>query len=227
MKKLFLLSAIMMIAMSANAQVTFTEDESSQQEEEIGFGDIKDSRRNVVSLGITAGGNYSTMSKYDPVDLGSRSGIGFQGGAVVNIHFGQRRGADAGTGPIGLQVEALYAQHSMKTDLSDDIKLGYLEVPVLLKYYITPNVNVELGPTFCYLLSKSPDMLRGTSTNIAIGELKGGDLKGTVGISYQTKSGFYASARYNIGLSELASNFPCKVSTATVSIGYLFNILKF
>jgi len=227
MKKLFILCAISMMAMTATAQVTFAEDETKQQEEETGFGTISDTRKNVVSLGITAGGNYSMMSKYDPVDLGSRSGIGFQGGAAVNIHFGQRRGADAGTGPIGLQIEALYALHSIKTDLSDDIKLGYLEVPVLLKYYITPNVNIELGPTFCYILSKSPDVLEGTSTTVAIGELKGGDIKGTIGVSYQTKAGFYASARYNLGLSELAGNFPCKVSTVSVSIGYLFNIFKF
>ena len=205
MKKLFLLAAVFMMALPSNAQVTFEEDESSQQEENF-ESIIVDKRKNVVSLGITAGANYSMMSKYDPVDLGSRSGIGFQGGAAVNIHFGQRRGADAGTGPIGLQVEALYAMHSMKTDLSDNIKLSYLEIPVLLKYYITPNVNIELGPTFSYILSKSPDVLEGTSTTIAIGELKGGDIKGTVGISYQTKSGFYASARYNMGFSDLAGN---------------------
>ena len=226
MKKLFLLAAVFMMALPSNAQVTFEEDESSQQEENF-ESIIVDKRKNVVSLGITAGANYSMMSKYDPVDLGSRSGIGFQGGAAVNIHFGQRRGADAGTGPIGLQVEALYAMHSMKTDLSDNIKLSYLEIPVLLKYYITPNVNIELGPTFSYILSKSPDVLEGTSTTIAIGALKGGDIKGTVGISYQTKSGFYASARYNMGFSDLAGNFPCKVSTVSLSVGYLFNIFKF
>ena len=226
MKKLFLLAAVFMMALPSNAQVTFEEDESSPQDENF-ESIIVDKRKNVVSLGITAGANYSMMSKYDPVDLGSRSGIGFQGGAAVNIHFGQRRGADAGTGPIGLQVEALYAMHSMKTDLSDNIKLSYLEIPVLLKYYITPNVNIELGPTFSYILSKSPDVLEGTSTTIAIGELKGGDIKGTVGISYQTKSGFYASARYNMGFSDLAGNFPCKVSTVSLSVGYLFNIFKF
>lgn len=227
MKKLILLAAIFMIGIPSNAQVTFDDDESSQQESPFGEGVIPDKRKNVMSLGITAGANYAMLSKYNPIDLGSRSGIGFQGGLALNVHFGQRRGADAGTGPVGLQIEALYAQHSMKTDLNSDIKLGYLEVPVLFKYYITPNLNVELGPTFCYLLSKSPDVLEGASTRIAIGELKGGDLKGTVGVSYQTKGGFYASARYNMGFSDLAGNFPCKVSTASVSIGYLFNIFKF
>ena len=88
-------------------------------------------------------------------------------------------------------------------------------------------MNIELGPTFCYLMSKSPDELKGEATSFAIGDLKGGDVKGTIGVSYQTKSGFYASARYNMGFSDLAKNFPCKVSTVSVSIGYLFNIFKF
>ena len=107
MKKLFLLASIFMMAVSATAQ---------DYEE---GNDVVDTRKNVVSLGVTAGGNYSMMSKYDPIDLGSRTGIGFQGGLAINAHFGQKHGAGAGTGPIGLQLEVLYAQHSFKTDLNE------------------------------------------------------------------------------------------------------------
>lgn len=216
MKKLFLIISILTMAVSANAQ-DFDFEESN---------DVVDTRKNVVSLGVTAGGNYSMMSKYDPIDLGSRTGIGFQGGLAVNAHFGQKQGAGAGTGPCGLQLELLYAQHSMKTDLNDDIKLGYLEVPVLFKYYFTKELNLELGPTFAFLMSKSPDNLIGQSTAIAIDELKGGDVRATVGLSYHT-NGFFVSARYNHGFSELAGNFPCKVSAVTLSVGYLFDVFKF
>lgn len=214
MKKLFLLASIFMMAVSATAQ---------DYEE---GNDVVDTRKNVVSLGVTAGGNYSMMSKYDPIDLGSRTGIGFQGGLAINAHFGQKPGAGAGTGPIGLQLEVLYAQHSFKTDLNENIKLSYLEAPLLFKYYFTKELNVELGPTFAFLMSKKPDELVGPSTSIAIGELKGGDVRATVGISYQT-NGFYVSARYNHGFSDLAKNFPCKVSAATLTVGYLFDIFKF
>lgn len=214
MKKLFLLISIFTMAVSANAQ-DFEESN-----------DVVDTRKNVVSLGVTAGGNFSMMSKYDPIDLGSRTGISFQGGLAVNVHFGQKPGAGAGTGPCGLQLELLYAQHNMKTNLNDNIKLGYLEVPILFKYYITKELNIELGPTFAFLMSKKPNELVGPSTTIRIDDLKGGDVKGTIGVSYQT-NGFFASARYNLGLSNLAGNFPCKVSAATVSVGYLFDIFKF
>lgn len=214
MKKLFLLASIFMMAVSATAQ---------DYEE---GNDVVDTRKNVVSLGVTAGGNYSMMSKYDPIDLGSRTGIGFQGGLAINAHFGQKPGAGAGTGPIGLQLEVLYAQHSFKTDLNENIKLSYIEAPLLFKYYFTKELNVELGPTFAFLMSKKPDELVGPSTSIAIGELKGGDVRATIGVSFQTK-GFYISARYNHGFSDLAKNFPCKVSAATLSVGYLFDIFKF
>lgn len=214
MKKLILLASIFMMAVSATAQ---------DYEEE---NDVVDTRKNVVSLGVTAGGNYSMMSKYDPVDLGSRTGIGFQGGLAINAHFGQKPGAGAGTGPIGLQLEVLYAQHSFKTDLNENIKLSYLEAPLLFKYYFTKELNIEVGPTFAFLMSKKPDELVGPSTSIAIGELKGGDVRATIGISFQTK-GFYVSARYNHGFSDLAKNFPCKVSAATLTVGYLFDIFKF
>ena len=214
MKKLFLFASIFMMAVSATAQ---------DYEE---GNDVVDTRKNVVSLGVTAGGNYSMMSKYDPVDLGSRTGIGFQGGLAINAHFGQKPGAGAGTGPIGLQLEVLYAQHSFKTDLNENIKLSYLEAPLLFKYYFTKELNIEVGPTFAFLMSKKPDELVAPSTSISIGELKGGDVRATIGISYQTK-GFYVSARYNHGFSDLAKNFPCKVSAATLTVGYLFDIFKF
>ena len=35
-------------------------------------------------------------------------------------------------------------------------------------------------------------------------------------------SGFYVSARYNFGTSDLSDSFPAKVSSAELTIGYMF-----
>lgn len=226
MKKLLLLAAIFMMAIPSNAQVTFDEEESSQQEEEFNGGFI-DKRKNVVSLGITAGANYSSMSKYDPVDLGLKGGVGFQGGLVIAARFGKRtNGSDPGTGIFGIQMEPSFVQHTIGTN-SENIKLNYFEVPILLKFYVTPNLNIEVGPNICGSLSSSPDNIEAVNTRIAVGELKGFDLKVTAGVSYELKNGFYASLRYNLGTSDLAKNFPCKVSAASLTLGYKFNIFKF
>ena len=121
MKKLFFLAAIMMMVISASAQDEFDDD---------GIG--PDKRKNVVSLGIKAEGNYSSMSKYDDVDLGLKSGVGFGGGLVIAAHFGKRtRGSDPGTGLFGIQIEPSYIQHTIGTN-SEDIKISYFEAPVLM-----------------------------------------------------------------------------------------------
>lgn len=226
MKKLFLLATIFMMALPSNAQVTFEEDESSQQEENFD-GITVDKRKNVVSLGLTAGVNYSSMSKYDPVDLGQKGGVGFQGGIVVAARFGKRtNGSDPGTGIFGVQMEPSFVQHTIGTN-SEDIKLTYFEVPILLKIYVTPNLNIEVGPNICGSLSSSPDYIEDSNTRIATGDLKGFDLKVTAGVSYELKNGLYASLRYHLGTSDLAGNFPCKVSAASLTLGYKFNIFKF
>ena len=234
MKKLFLLTVISMMAISSHAQVTFDEEtpqknEQGAQQEENPFGDngFTDKRKNVVSLGITAGANMSTMSKYDPVDLGLKSGMGFQGGLVIAAHFGKRtQGSDAGTGLFGVQIEPSFVQHTIGTN-GDDIKLSCIEVPILLKIYVTPNFNIEIGPNISGTISSSPDNLTAGNSIIAIGDLKSLDIKGCVGVSYETKNGLYASLRYNLGTSNLAKNFETKVSAASLTIGYKFNIFKF
>lgn len=227
MKKLLLLAAIFMMAIPSNAQVTFDEEESSQQEEGFGSEGFVDKRKNVVSLGITAGANYSSMSKYDPVDLGLKGGVGFQGGLVIAARFGKRtNGSDPGTGIFGIQMEPSFVQHTIGTN-GENIKLNNFEVPILLKFYVTPNLNIEVGPNICGSLSSSPDNIEAANTRIAVGELKGFDLKVTAGVSYELKNGLYASLRYNLGTSDLAKNFPCKVSAASLTLGYKFNIFKF
>ena len=186
MKKLFLLAAVFTMAMTANAQVTFADADDNQQEE-FGNGDFVDKRKNVVSLGIKGGANFSTMTKYKEIDLGQKSGVGFEGGLVLAAHFGKRTpGSPAGTGLLGVQIEPTYVQHTIGTD-KDDIKLSFFELPVLLKIYLTPNLNIEVGPSICGTLSSKPDYIEVENTRIATGDIKGFDVKAVGGISYETK----------------------------------------
>ena len=61
---------------------------------------------------------------------------------------------------------------------------------------------------------------------IKTGEIKALDVMLSAGVGYKHRSGFTASARYNLGMSELAGNFAGKVSTVSVSIGWLFKVVK-
>ena len=68
------------------------------------------------------------------------------------------------------------------------------------------------------------------NTTYATGDLKGFDVRPTVGVGYRfnknsANDGFYAGARYYLGTSKLAGNFPGKMSSAEITIGYLFKCI--
>lgn len=211
MKKFFISMLISLFAIGLYAQE--------------GFGDftVMDSSYRIY-LGPKVGVNFGTMSGMDV--LNPAMGVGFQGGLVANFHFGRRtEKAEGGTGRWGIQVEALYSQRTVKTDF-ENLKLGYFEVPILAQYYVLPELSIEVGPTIAGSLSSSPDEMQVGNLMYETGELKGFDVMISAGVGYKHKSGFTASARYNLGMSELAGNFDGKVSTFSVSVGWLFSLIK-
>ena len=231
MKKFLLLVLVVFAATNAFSQTI----RKSNEGVESFTGPIDPTFR--VLIGPKVGMNMAMMSGLqDEYALNPSNGMGVQGGLAANIHFGRRTPkADGGTGLFGLQVEALYSQRTIKTDI-EDLKFSCLEVPVLAQYYITPSLCVEAGPTLVTTLSSSPDKIfiqnfEDTSTSITdltikTGEIKALDVMLSAGVGYKHKSGFVASARYNLGMSELAGNFAGKVSTVSFSIGWLFNVVK-
>lgn len=237
MKKIFLFSIAFFVAMTTNAQLTFADDEGGDQEEVEPVG-IKDRRKNVMSLGLKLGGNLSTMTTYKEVDLGQKSGFGFDVGAVIGARFGKHtKASDPGTGPIGVQLEVLYSLHTVRTAMSDNIKLSYLEVPVMFRYYFFQDLHVEAGICIAGMLSSSPERLTANlnepwpgrnTVSIATGNFKGFDLRPVLGLGYIIpKTGLGLNARYYFGTSDLAENFPCKVSSFEFALSWSFNVLKF
>lgn len=223
MKKLLLFAVISMMSMSGNAQ-SFTDEENDFN----GFnpGDW-DKRKSMVAVGLKVGANMSSMTKFKEADLGQKSSMGFEVGLVASAHFGKRtKGSDPGTGVLGVQIEPGFVQHAIKTN-DETIKLNYFELPILCKIYLTPNFNLEVGPNICGTLSCNPDYVLAENVRIATGKIKGFDVKTCVGASYETKEGLYGSLRYHLGTSELAKNFPCKVSAISLTVGYKFNVFKF
>ena len=215
MKKFFIF--LVMAVVTANL---------SAQEEEVSYKIADSSYR--INIGPKVGVNYATMSGLPSnFALNPKGGIGFQGGVAANVHFGRYKNnakSPGGTGPFGIQVEAMYSQRTIKTDV-EDLKLSAFEVPVLAQYFVIPELSIEVGPTITGIISSSPDKIKSGNVFISTGELKGLDVMLTAGIGYKHKSGFTASARYNLGMSKLASNFEGKVSTVAISIGWLFSLV--
>lgn len=197
-----------------------------------------------LSLGPRVGFGLSMMSEgeglYPGTKLSDGPGFGFDAGLGLNVRFGgkdSRGRALNGQGLIGVGLELNYASRSVKTKAEKNLNLGYVEIPVLFQIYPTfqsrhlRNLYIEVGPTFSILASSSPEKLQVeeqfSTTVYNTKDFKGGDIKGTIGVGYRfngtsANDGFYANIRYNLGMSNLAGNFPGKISSVELSIGYLF-----
>lgn len=220
MKKVSLFFVALLSAASMVAQESVVADDWG--------GDVSD-RSYRIYIGPKGGVNFSTISgNPKEVDMGAKMGVGFHGGLVLGAHFGRSGNGlgEGGTGKFGVQVEALYSQHTMKTDGSDDLTVSYFEVPVLFQYYPVSCFCIEVGPTIAGTMDRSPDALSFSSATLQTKDVKGYDVKVSVGAQYRTKVGLTVGARYNIGTSDLAGNLPCKISAFQVSLGWMFNIIK-
>lgn len=238
-------------ALTCSAQIEDSDDGFGQKPTTQSKGQIKPEKkgRNLVvktknynyefSLGLRAGAGVSTMSEGDDLKLYDGSGMAFGGGIAANVRFGGKDSRNRpldGQGLFGVGLELNYKSVSVKTLADEDLKLGYFEVPVMLQFYPMysskqlKNLYIELGATFAGTMSASPETLTYENVTYKTGDLKGFDVKPTVGLGYRfnknsANDGFYINARYYLGTSELAGNFPGKVSSAEISIGYMFKCI--
>lgn len=210
-------------------------------------------KSNAFFIGPKIGGTLTTMSQPNEGNLYDTSGFGFSGGLAMKSRFGRAsENSVGGTGYFGVGVEVKYLQNTVKTlgtdengDANANLSVSYLDVPVYAQIYPfakMPSLNplyVELGVAIAGTLSRSPKSLTLDNPSDEFSSvtyhidtdnstLKGWDVRPMVGIGYTIpNTGLDINARYHLGTSELAGNFPCKLNTMEISIAWLFNIGKF
>lgn len=244
MKKILFLIAVLSLSVPGFAQ------SDDGEEELISRGKVKS---NAFFLGPKIGGTMTTMTQPNEGKLYDGSGFGVSGGLVFQARFGKAsENSVGGTGYFGAGLELKYKQNSVKTLGTDEsgkenakMSLGYFEVPVFVHIYPiakSPGLNslyIELGAAFAGTLSRSPKSLTLINPSADYSQvtynldangskLKGMDVRPFAGLGYTIpNTGLDINARYYIGTSELAGNFPCKMNTLEVSLAWLFNIGKF
>jgi hypothetical protein len=151
------------------------------------------------------------------------------------------------TNKFAFQPELLYSMQGAKIEYSestpdyyysykDKNKLGYLNVPLMAKYFVTNKLFFEVGPQIGFLISAKNDYeetetLFGTtdyfSGDVDIkSNLKSVDFGLNFGLGYEFTSEIFASARYSVGLSNInnvsGSNAELKNGVLQFSFGYKF-----
>ena len=145
-----------------------------------------------VRFGLKAGLNISNISNSD-----TNSKAGFYGGAFANIPVAQ---------DFSVQPEVLYSGMGAKSkyNSSDKINLDYIAVPVMFQYNALPNLYVEAGPQFGFLVGAK---LKTNSGSLDLKDsTKTFDFGLGLGAGYYFTQNIGVNVRYVAGLTDIAKN---------------------
>ncbi|MBT0608777.1 porin family protein [Aequorivita echinoideorum] len=159
-----------------------------------------------IDFGIKAGVNFASISDAD--DLSNRTG--FQAGIFGGIKF---------TDNLGIQADLLYSQQGAEFD-AGDFDLTYVNVPVVLKYYLVQGLNIQAGPQFGFIVDDNISTVVGDIEESI--EAEKTDVSGIVGAGYDFPFGIRVDARYNFGLTKVVEGSDSKNSVVSIALGYSF-----
>lgn len=193
-----------------------------------------------VQFGVKGGLNLSTISTDNDI-ICFESASGLQFGVMAEVPLSEQ----IGFGPevqlfrpnIDYCIEYYlddYPYDTSKAAAADDysgtIKLSYLNVPLMLKYYVAEGFSLEAGPNVAFLLSAKDEYndFGDTGEDDIKDELKGIDFGVNFGLGYKLEGGLNFGARYNLGLSDANDNKEeigdnhLKIRSFQFSVGYFF-----
>lgn len=104
------------------------------------------------------------------------------------------------------------------TSNNPEIKLTYINLPILLKTHITRKFNFEIGPEFGLLVGQKAKLRTET---YEINDVPTFDINVNAGLSYEFEKGIFIQGRYGYGLSNLFKGRDYKNSCISLSLGYL------
>ena len=175
--------------------------------------------------------------KAQGLDFGIKAGLNYANVSGIE-NFNQRQGISAGLfagarlgDKLGFQIDALYSQQGAEVDQSisqviSEFNLDYISIPIVLKYYLTENVNIHAGPQLGILLNEETSVFNQTISAV---EANTADWLGTIGVGLDLPLGLRAEARYSFGLSRVNGSVSLpdfddlsnsRTQMTTLSIGY-------
>lgn len=150
-----------------------------------------------IDLGLKAGANFASIT--DASNLLTSNRTGFLIGVFAGVKFSDK---------LGIQGDLLYSQQGANSD-PKDIDLNYINVPIVLKYYLIQGFNLQAGPQFGFIVDD----------NI---EAESFDLAGVLGLGYDFPFGIRIEGRHNFGLTDVFNSDKGKNSVTSIAIGYSF-----
>lgn len=162
------------------------------------------------SFGAKGGVNITSIgggSNFGVAGLGSK--VSFHLGGVAEVPISEK---------FAVQPELLYSSQGTKWNFSglSSLKLDYINLPILCKYFILQGLSAEAGPVVGFLISTNGIKENYNSLDVGIG----------IGASYKLNDNIFFSLRYNKGLTDINKDDALTISNQNnvfqISAGYAF-----
>lgn len=157
-----------------------------------------------TKFGLKAGLNLANLSG-DVEDVDTK--LGAQFGAFAEIMV---------TENFAVQPELVFSMQGAKTEYTElganyeeKLNLSYLNIPIMAKYYVTPQFNIHAGPQVGFLMSAKNKYEVSGGGQSASGDIDLKDLMKSVdfglglGVGYNFTDNLGLEARYTAGLSNI------------------------
>jgi len=127
---------------------------------------------------------------------------------------------------FSVQPELMFSSQGAKVKglvPSATVKLDYVAMPIMVKYYIVDGFSVEVGPQFSFLVNDVIDFdnENGSQSDLDT-DAENFDLSAAIGLGYKLTSKLFAQARYNVGVTTIEENPDITNGVFQFSVGYQF-----
>ncbi len=156
-------------------------------------------------LGIKGGVNIPTSDAVIGNNLKQSGASGYHAGIFAKFKFAF----------IGISPELQYSFQTIDfNDLSvnKNQESAYLDLPIMLRFYLPLGLNFQLGPQFSYLMSAKQIIHSNDIKEDIKDQLLSSNISINVGIGWDLPLGLDVYGRYSIGISDV--NDPASASTA-------------
>jgi len=164
-----------------------------------------------INIGTKIGLNSYTINTDNSSNFDSK--LGMHAGLLGHIHLNSQ---------FALQPEIVYSMQGAKSG-NTDLKLDYINIPVILQYMFDNGFRLQAGPQLGLLVNAKAD----NSSSVDIkDDFKTFDAGLSFGASYvHPPTDFGIDLRYNLGLTDISENSNVTSTNRGFQIGifYLFN----
>lgn len=161
-----------------------------------------------VKFGPKAGVNFSGVNGDDVDNVDSRTGLNI--GAAVSFGISEL---------FSVQPEVTYSMRGF-TDGEFDIKLDYVDIPVMADFTIAEGLSLQGGPIFGINITATQEVDGNESDLDDISTL---NIAAAIGAQYELPIGLFFNIRYDMGFNDIIDIEPsvdAKNCNLNVSAGF-------